>query len=722
MREKLRYAANRQMKEQAEQIFQGISNGRKTALDNWFKDQWLQLDVIKKTLISSQGTQEYIQEILSDSQKRSQTMVEIFLTDERGKVTASSYGRHIGDDLSESPNVKKALKNENYMYGPYCDKKTLDLDLSLKPFYDEVTLLFSSPFELNGQLVILFARVLNDDMSNVIQEEDTHIYKDSGDNYLFMIKNNRGIKSGTAISRSRFEDQTFSLGDNLKDGIKTRHWGLVKIKDHTELEIVFTDPATSKLHQGVQKTMDNQENLDCWPGYPDYRHIMVGGKGTTIEPPYSDEVWGMMCEGDIEDIYHYSHLSRRLPVYLGILAISSLAMQSIMNSLFGNQIYSGLFIVAYTILITYFICKKTIVTPLNNVTNALWDIAEGDGDLTNRLPMYSTNEIGQLIRWFNKFISNQMNMIKRVKDSLKASKKTVKTVSGSNQKIQQSMHTIEEMVNTLSNNSMEQSRLFHKTQIEVNKIADSLEKNEELNQLVESMKETTATTTVFKNDPVKVQEEAKAVNQELEQAMVKAMSSISSLESGSQEITKIISTINGISKQTSLLALNASIEAARAGEVGKGFAVVAEEIKNLSEGTSDATTVIEGLIHTIQREINKTNESIVAIEEKVKISIQNSNESMKAVGLVMDISKTISYILEMMSEQSIMMNEVRSNILSMSKQNEENSIIGEKSSKEVLELVSYINKQTQKLSKVIESLEYSTEDLDGIVESFKISK
>jgi hypothetical protein len=62
-------------------------------------------------------------------------------------------------------------------------------------------------------------------MSDVIQEEDTHVYKESGDNYLFMIKSNRGIAQGTAISRSRFEDDTFTLGDNLKSGIKTKKLG-----------------------------------------------------------------------------------------------------------------------------------------------------------------------------------------------------------------------------------------------------------------------------------------------------------------------------------------------------------------------------------------------------------------------------------------------------------------------------------------------------------------
>lgn len=97
--------------------------------------------------------------------------------------------------------------HQNIKYG----RKTLDLDLSGKQFADEVTLLFSTPLEIDNQVRILCTRVLNNDMSNVIQEEDTHIYKDSGDNYLFMIQNNRSIPQGMAISRSRFEDKTFII-------------------------------------------------------------------------------------------------------------------------------------------------------------------------------------------------------------------------------------------------------------------------------------------------------------------------------------------------------------------------------------------------------------------------------------------------------------------------------------------------------------------------------
>lgn len=89
--------------------------------------------------------------------------------------------------------------------------------------------------------------------------------------------------------------------------------------------------------------------------------------------------------------------------------------------------------------------------------------------------------------------------------------------------------------------------------------------------------------------------------------------------------------------------------------------------------------------------------------------------------LFIDISKTISYILDMMSEQSQVISEVKENIIAMAEENEANAAIGEKSSAEAFELVNYIIRQTDKLSKVVESLEYSTQDMESIVESFKIS-
>jgi methyl-accepting chemotaxis protein len=73
-----------------------------------------------------------------------------------------------------------------------------------------------------------------------------------------------------------------------------------------------------------------------------------------------------------------------------------------------------------------------------------------------------------------------------------------------------------------------------------------------------------------------------------------------SLESETRDITSLVDVIDGVSDQTSLLALNASIEAARAGEHGRGFSVVATEVRNLAFRAGEATKEIEEAIARVR--------------------------------------------------------------------------------------------------------------------------
>ena len=82
----------------------------------------------------------------------------------------------------------------------------------------------------------------------------------------------------------------------------------------------------------------------------------------------------------------------------------------------------------------------------------------------------------------------------------------------------------------------------------------------------------------------------------------------------SMEISAILGTIQAISTQTDLLALNASIEAARAGEEGRGFTIVAEEVRKLSDRTGQAAKEIERLVAAMQSD---TGEAVTGMETQV---------------------------------------------------------------------------------------------------------
>jgi methyl-accepting chemotaxis protein len=95
----------------------------------------------------------------------------------------------------------------------------------------------------------------------------------------------------------------------------------------------------------------------------------------------------------------------------------------------------------------------------------------------------------------------------------------------------------------------------------------------------------------------------------------------------SEEIGKIVETIEDISSQTNLLALTAAIEAARAGEAGKGFAVVADEVRKLAERSSLATKEISDLVGGI---LSSVSEAVKAMEDgssEVEKGVENANQA-----------------------------------------------------------------------------------------------
>lgn len=106
-----------------------------------------------------------------------------------------------------------------------------------------------------------------------------------------------------------------------------------------------------------------------------------------------------------------------------------------------------------------------------------------------------------------------------------------------------------------------------------------------------------------------------------------AAGAVSELDANAIKINEMVSTINGISEQTNLLALNAAIEAARAGEQGRGFAVVADEVRTLASRTQGATVEIQQLIESLQ----ENSQHLLGVTQKTVNNAESSEEMMEAV-------------------------------------------------------------------------------------------
>lgn len=620
-----------------EKTFEGIANTRVKLLENWVNNQWSQLDVL---LDNIQDTFPNIpSQTLSERKSLVLDVSEYFVIDHQGYVLDSTYPARIGkQDLD--PSAVKAGLQDSFLHGPFVDQNTLAIGASSSNFHDAVTLMLYLPIKQNDMSVgAICARIPNDVLGDLIQREAGHIYKESGDNYLFMVSSNfdHNILPGTALSRSRFEDDTFSHGENLKGGVNTQ-WGTVKVQQHTEFEIRFTDPATKELHPGVRETIRNGSNLFVtYPGYSDYRHIPVIGKGVTFQLKGSPDRWGMMCEGDLEEVYRRRSISINLMKGFFAATIIPFAFNIGLHSytqlsemLIGTGTILSLGVTAgiYHKLVT-----RKISHNMSQMTEVIQTIAEGEGNLRQRLDdNLSNDETGDMGRWMNSFIDNLDNTIGQVISASNNVKRSNDFMVNTNEEARQASTYLAASVDSML-------QAFKQQVNEINMASNTAQTlKQTMDQVVEEGQQRLV--------------DAKKGTQEIRDVVRTTSDSVKSLDQKTNEIAGIITTISDITNQTNLLALNAAIEAARAGEHGRGFSVVADEVRSLASKTASAAEEIQSMLENIQEETRNAVSFMEEGAENVDKNLQANEQANSGDKALYELVDTIFNAMNLLNNSN----------------------------------------------------------------------